>query len=307
MAQAVAEVRLVAGQVLLDDHDLDPGKVIANEPLVARLVATPRGPLDGVLSDPACAQDRDAEGRARGREERWPASLQGVEGGRDAVSGDIAQVLDQAPPVVAGHHVERDGFDAQALQQLDPLRPRGEVEHRDEDRAGSKQLVASLGRPQHDDDVLSIRRRLVDDAHSRRLGPVVVVGDAHAGPAPGLDVHVDVHVREQAAQRRQEGAPLAGLVVHAREADREPAVIGHQSPLSCGAGRASPHVVDRRPEPARGATRGCEHAAVVLTQGHGTGWRCMPRILPSARPGRLVVSPIRGPAANLGPAVRRPG
>ena len=167
-----------------------------------------------------------------GREQRRPAPLEGVEGGGQAVAGHVAQVLDQAPAVVAGDHVERDGLDAQAAQQLDALRPRGEVEHREQDRAGPEQLVASFGRPQHHHDVLAIRRGLVDDVHPRRHGPVVVVGVAHAGPAAGLDVHVDVHVREQADERRQEGPPLARLVVHAREADRELALVGHALPQS---------------------------------------------------------------------------
>jgi hypothetical protein len=69
---------------------------------------------------------------------------------------------------------------------------------------------------------------------SRRQGQIVSVGIAHAGPAPGLDVHIDIDVREQADQRWQERSPLAGLVVHAWEADRESAVVCHLLPLSSG-------------------------------------------------------------------------
>ena len=57
------------------------------------------------------------------------------------------------------------------LQQLDALRPRGEVEHREQDRAGPEQLVAPLGRPEHDDDVLGVRGGLVDDVDPAATGP----------------------------------------------------------------------------------------------------------------------------------------
>ena len=225
--QAAPEVALVAGEVLLDDDDLDAGQALAHEARVARVVAGPGRPFDRVLADPAGAQDRDGDRRPVRREERRPAPLEGLEGGRHAVAGHVAQVLDEPPAVVAGDHVERDRLDAEAAQQLDPLRPGGEVEHRDEDRAGPEQLVAALGRPQHDDDVLGVGRRLVDDVDPRRGGAVGVVRIAHAEPAPGLDEDVGAHLREQADQRRQEGAPLAGLVVHAREAEREVAIAGH--------------------------------------------------------------------------------
>ena len=133
----------------------------------------------------------------------------------------------------------------EAAQQLDALRPGREVEHREEDRAGPDQLVASLGRPQHDHDVLAICRGLVHDAHARRHGQVLIVGVAHAGSAARLDVHVDVQVREQAHEWRQEGPPLAGLVVHARKADRELALAGHSLPLSwfVGTAVAAPSIV----------------------------------------------------------------
>ena len=184
-------------------------------------------------------------GRARGRKQRRPAALEGVKRSREPVAGNVAQVLDKAPAVVGGDHVERDGLDAQAAQHLDALRPGGEVEHREQDRAGSEQLVASFGRAQHDDDVLAIRRGFVDDADPRRGGQVGVIGVAHAGPALSLDVHVDAHVREQSDERGQEGPPLAGLVVHAREADRELALAGHALPLSSfvGTGVAAPSIV----------------------------------------------------------------
>ena len=151
------------------------------------------------LPTPPAPRTVTLTGGRSGESSGRPAPLEGVERRGHAVPGHVAQVLDEAPPVVAGDHVERDRLDAEAAQQLDALRPRREVEHRDQDRAGPEQLVPALGRPQHDDDVLRVRRRLVDDVHARRRGTVIVVGVAHAEPAPGLDVDVGVHAGEQAA------------------------------------------------------------------------------------------------------------
>ena len=53
-------------------------------------------------------------GSRSGDQKRRPATLEGVEGGGQPVARHVAQVLDQAPSVVAGDHVERDGLDAQA-------------------------------------------------------------------------------------------------------------------------------------------------------------------------------------------------
>ena len=232
LAEAAPEIDLVARQVLVDHHDLDPGQTLAHDPRVARVVAAPDRPLDGLLADSTRANDRDAYGQTGGREQRRPAPLEGVEGGGQSVVSHVAQVLDQALAVVAGDHVERDGLDAQAAQQLDALRPGCEMEHREQDRAAPDQLVASLGRPQHHHDGLLIRRSLVDDVQPGRRRTVVVVRVAHAGPAAGLHEHVDIHVGEQAHQRRQEGPSLARLVVHARKADREPALGGHEQSIA---------------------------------------------------------------------------
>ena len=53
-------------------------------------------------------------------------------------------------------------------------------------------------------------------------------------PLPASTNTSDAQAGEQAHQRRQEGAPLAGLVVHAREAEGELAVARHAVHLSTG-------------------------------------------------------------------------
>ena len=148
-------------------------------------------------------------GRAVERKRR-PAPLQGVEGGGQPVAGHLAQVLDQAPAVVAGDHVERDRLDAQAAQQLDALRPRGEVEHREQDRAGPEQLVAPFGRPQHHHDVLGVRRGLVDDVDPRRLGQVVVVRSSPCRP------------RSRSRRRRRRPVSASRPISGGRKARRSP-------------------------------------------------------------------------------------
>ncbi len=208
-----------------------PGSPARMKRALRCVVARLRRPLDRVLADPAGTQHRDADRRARGREQRRPPSLEGVEGCREAVARHVTQVLDEAPAVVAGDHVQRNRLDPQAPQQLDALRPRREVEHREQDRATPDELVPSLGRPEHEDDVLAVRRRLIDDVHPRRHRRVGVVRVAHAGPAAGLHEAVDIQARERGHERGQERPPFAGLVVHAREADRESAVVGHLLPL----------------------------------------------------------------------------
>ena len=67
-------------------------------------------------------------------------------------------------------------------------------------------------------------------------------------PLPGLDVHVDVHAREQADERRQEGPPLAGLVVHAREADRELALVDMPCLVASYRSHAAPAAAPARAE-----------------------------------------------------------
>ena len=221
-------------QALLDDHDLGPRDAVAHEPRVALVVAAPGRPLDGVLADPAGAQHRDADGVALGRREGRPAPLEGVEGRGQPVAGHVAQVLDEAPSVVAGDHVERDGLDAQAAQQLDAFRPRGEVEHREQDRAGTEQLVASLGRPQHHHDVLAIRRGLVDDADPRRLGQVAIVGVPMPAPLPASTYTSTSRLASRPISDGRNARRSPGSLYMRGKADREPAVVGHLLPLSSG-------------------------------------------------------------------------
>jgi hypothetical protein len=114
LSQAALEILRVLRQALLDHHHLGPGQTLAHEPRVALVIAALGRPLDGVLADPAGAEDRHADGRARRGQQGWPAPLEGIEGRRQPVASHVSEVLDQAPTIVAGDHVERDGLDAQA-------------------------------------------------------------------------------------------------------------------------------------------------------------------------------------------------
>ena len=150
----------------------------------------------------------------------------------------IAQVLDQAPAIIAGDHVEGHGLDPEAVQQLRAFRAGDEVEHREQDRAAPQQLVAPLWRPQDHDDVLGERRGLVRDPHPGRGREVFLIGDAHPDPAARLDHHVRVHGGQQADQRRQKGPPFAGLVLHPGEAERQDALALRCHPDSIASLRA---------------------------------------------------------------------
>ena len=136
--------------------------------------------------------------------------------------------------------VEAERVDAELAQHRHAGRPGREVEHRHEHRAPAEQVVAALRRPQDHDDVLAVAVLLVGDVDVGRHGAVVGVAVAHPGSDPGLEVDLGPVRRQQPDQRRQEVAPLARLLVHPREPDRDTS-SEHPNPP------ARPRATERRP------------------------------------------------------------
>ena len=111
--QAAPKVGRVAGEVAAGRHHLHAREAHPHEGLVAAVVPELRGELHRVLADLPGPHDRHPHRVAVLAHEPRPLALQGGEGGRDAVPGDAAQVLDEPAAVVVRDHVEGDPLDAE--------------------------------------------------------------------------------------------------------------------------------------------------------------------------------------------------
>ena len=210
-------------QVEIRDGDLDARHIVGRELCAQLVVAVSRRRTHRVRADRPGSEAGDPQlPAARVGEVRvHPGDL--AERQSHTVPPDGLEVLHLAPAEIVDHAVERDRPQAQLRHETGAARPGGVVQHREEQRAGVHGAQRRLvGATDHGDDVARHDLVVRGEPGLRRGSEVGLAGHAHACAVPVFE-HDRAGARTVTRHHHvgQEVAPLARLLMHARQPEDE--------------------------------------------------------------------------------------